>query len=479
MAPTSTKRLGLGISFLNNRLEPRSSSWASSPFAAYDLSRRQEPAAKDDTEWHRGSGAVSPDAFNNKAIFVLFGLLGLGLVLSSIWFFFWARDGGFRFKEGDWEEYKSTVLRRKGKDGKTLSNATPRTELLGSETTDRTGDDSVRGDYDHDDAPHQFVRSGQRDDDVRRYRHEKPARVGGLNRKADGSYWDPTNSERSELSSATPQMREHPQGSAAVTAAVMTSKEKKKKEKEERAKGKAKAGRGFLGRHRHADDSHTDAGPSAGPSAGGKGLGTKRQPRQPSAAYSFVEGDDSTVSGDTSYLNEQRRRRQSENRRAQRSSNNYEYHRGASSSPTKKERHYRDKDNDNETYVSDPTTTTTGGGGSGPRSYGDASSVSGVAETDTGTKIYPHYIAGVSRSGPPTDPSIFRVPGTFRAGDSAAGGEGAGAGRAAGGKRSPGPSSSASRVRPSRETGGRRGAAASSSRRRNSLSDSGDDMLRR
>lgn len=460
MAPASTKRLGLGISLLNNHLETRSllpsSSWASSPFAAYDLSRRQEPAAEDGTHWNRGSGAVPPDAFNNKAIFVLFGFLGLGLVLSSIWFFFWARDGGFRFKEGDWEEYKSTVLRRKGKDGKTLSNATRRTELLGSETTDRTGDDSVRGDYDHDDAPHRFVRSGQRDDDVRRYRHEKPARVGGLNRKADGSYWDPTNSERSELSSATPQMREHPHGStpgaAAVTAAAMTSKEKKKKEKEERAKGTAKKGRGFLGRHWHADDSHAGAGPSAG----GKGIGTKRQPRQPSAAYSFVEGDDSTVSGDTSYLNEQRRRRQSEHRRAQRSSNNYEYHRGASSSPKKKESY---RDNDNETYVSGPTT------GSGPRSYADASSVSGLTETDTGTKIYPHYIAGVSRTGPPTDPSIFRVPGTFRTGDSR--------------RPSPGPSSSASRVRPSRETGARRGAAASSSRRRDSLSDSGDDMLSR
>ena len=54
------------------------------------------------------------------------------MVLASIWFFFWAKNGGFHFQEGDWSDYKSTVLRRKGPDGRTLSNATKSTKLGGS-----------------------------------------------------------------------------------------------------------------------------------------------------------------------------------------------------------------------------------------------------------------------------------------------------------------------------------------------------------
>ncbi|KAJ8119959.1 hypothetical protein ONZ43_g3206 [Nemania bipapillata] len=76
-------------------------------------------------------GVTEPKDINNTFIFVLFGLIGVAFVITGIWFFFWAKNGGFYFKENDWEDYKSTVLRRKGPNGTILSNATPSTDLGG------------------------------------------------------------------------------------------------------------------------------------------------------------------------------------------------------------------------------------------------------------------------------------------------------------------------------------------------------------
>lgn len=145
-------------------------------------------------------------------------------MLASIWFFFWAKNGGCIWRKGDWDEYKSTVLRRKGPDGRTLSNATTSTNLGGG---------SIRG-YDDDgltytdlteetattisnekaaaaaeagrrkknkkkfkeNAKDKLLRrnrkenwEGEADDDMRAYRQEKPARVGGINREAEGTYY--------------------------------------------------------------------------------------------------------------------------------------------------------------------------------------------------------------------------------------------------------------------------------------------------
>lgn len=47
---------------------------------------------------------------NNNVIFVVFGFLGVGFVIVGIWFFFWVKNGGFYFKEGDWEDYKFIVF---------------------------------------------------------------------------------------------------------------------------------------------------------------------------------------------------------------------------------------------------------------------------------------------------------------------------------------------------------------------------------
>ena len=143
-----------------------------------------------------GTGAYNPSDINNRGIFALFALLAAGLVLTSIWFFFWAKNGGFHFKEGDWEEYKSTVLRRKGPNGTTLSNATKSTELGGGSVV------AASEIKEEGDAESLFLKKGKRarkgrkprgnknndDTDVRAYRHEKPARVGGLNKEPEGSY---------------------------------------------------------------------------------------------------------------------------------------------------------------------------------------------------------------------------------------------------------------------------------------------------
>ncbi|KAI5305388.1 hypothetical protein KEM56_004557, partial [Ascosphaera pollenicola] len=149
-----------------------------------------------------GHGAVPPDHFNNAGMLALFAILGAAFVITAIWFFFWAKDGGFVWTEHDWEDYKSTVLRRKDADGRTYTNATPSTNLGGGSI--------VRGEgyyYDEDDesrwpgqtdtelsrqsrmkgkllaAKDKIFRRKNNDDDsdVRAYRKERPARVGGIN----------------------------------------------------------------------------------------------------------------------------------------------------------------------------------------------------------------------------------------------------------------------------------------------------------
>ncbi|KAL9112552.1 MAG: hypothetical protein Q9227_003123 [Pyrenula ochraceoflavens] len=200
------------------------------------------------------AGTVPASAINMKGVQAVFALIGASFVLAAIWFFFWARNGGFKWRRGDWDDYKSTVLRRKGPDGRTLSNATKSTRLGGgsvvgrgysdydgtmtesglgytatsfggggrqqdaetvgvSESASRIGEmkEKVKNkvgkknknkDNNKRNKPGEtFTENpkerkqremreakyeGAHDYDVRAYRHEKPARVGGMNRQADG-----------------------------------------------------------------------------------------------------------------------------------------------------------------------------------------------------------------------------------------------------------------------------------------------------
>lgn len=208
-----------------------------------------------------GQGSTPPEDFHNAGILALFAIIGCAMVLASIWFFFWAKNGGFHYRKGDWDEYKSTVLRRKGPDGRTLSNATKSTKLgdgtiagtqryawqkhlarsaIGRDEKGRKGIRAKRGwggthsvtysddaltatrgtrtvvtdemtelrsepgdlaPHNHNNEPTHHSKR-YRDRDVTAYKKEKPARVGGLNRVADGSAFDSSvvsASERSDL----------------------------------------------------------------------------------------------------------------------------------------------------------------------------------------------------------------------------------------------------------------------------------------
>jgi len=163
------------------------------------------------------SGSIDPNDINMKGIQAIFALIGVSFVLGAIWFFFWAKNGGFKWQKNDWDEYKSTVLRRKGPNGTTLSNATKSTVLGGgsvvgdgySDRDDTTVGETMtelssqapiikekRKSNKKETVKDRKLREAQaaqyegaNDHDVRAYRHEKPAKVGGLNTQSDSQYY--------------------------------------------------------------------------------------------------------------------------------------------------------------------------------------------------------------------------------------------------------------------------------------------------
>lgn len=246
------------------------------------------------------SGIIHPGDINNKFIFVLFGLLGVAIVCTGIWFFFWAKNGGFYFKKDDWDDYKTTVLRRKGPNGTTLSGATTETDLgggsvykdidEGTEFTGITGGvsdivgrekrrrrreqkerekerekerrreekrrakdekkaansrsrDSKAGAADSGSgSPHKRKvgddgavideeAEAEAAEYLRNYRHERPARVGGLNRESDASTWDgstnPSESSRGGYTESTVTSELIPNRERTPTSSPATANKKK------------------------------------------------------------------------------------------------------------------------------------------------------------------------------------------------------------------------------------------------------------
>ena len=172
------------------------------------------------------AGGVDPNDINMKAVQAAFALIGVSFVVGAIWFFFWAKNGGFQWRRGDWDEYKSTVLRRRGPNGTTLSNATKSTKLGGGSVVGQgySDDGSMTATDFSSEAPiftekrskkksskkvkEQKMNEAQaakweggHDTDVRAYRHEKAARVGGLNTQSDAQYYgtDYTQSDASDM----------------------------------------------------------------------------------------------------------------------------------------------------------------------------------------------------------------------------------------------------------------------------------------
>ncbi|CAD0094204.1 unnamed protein product [Aureobasidium vineae] len=212
------------------------------------------------------AGCLDPSKVNNKVYFSLFALIFAAIVVASIWFFFHARNGGFHWQQGDFEDWKSTVLRKKDANGNTIYSARsvvsrPRKSdriaaksVVGYDEKGRKGVMAVRGfggshsvyysdgftqySGDRSDAMTSISRNEKRsaapkirggytqaptttdhsrryrDRDLREYKHEKPARVGGMNRSADGTSYDYTDrsdtaTEMTETSSHAPILSSH------------------------------------------------------------------------------------------------------------------------------------------------------------------------------------------------------------------------------------------------------------------------------
>ncbi|KPM43552.1 hypothetical protein AK830_g2979 [Neonectria ditissima] len=216
---------------------------------ASKTSERYKPTVDPD------SGVLDPHDINNVGFFVLFAIIGVIFVVVGIWFFFWAKNGGFHFKENDWDDYKTTVLRRRGPNGTLLSGATASTNLGGGSVYKDVADQ--HGDADDDDDGRTVVteatalsgvtagasdigarekrrrkqekrdrereKKGKRTSkrhvgdlgvmdeeaeqaakkELRNYRHEKAARVGGLNKEAEGSEWDGSTNAGTESNVST------------------------------------------------------------------------------------------------------------------------------------------------------------------------------------------------------------------------------------------------------------------------------------
>jgi hypothetical protein len=232
---------------------------------------------------HRG--VTAPQDINNTAMFALFGVIGAAFVCVGIWFFFWAKNGGFYYKESDWDDYKTTVLRRRGPNGTILSGATPSTQLGGGSiykdiddaSTEYTGGMTVisgttamsgitagvsdisgrekrrkkrearerekerkreekqrekltkknkSGRKVNEDGVVDEEAEAEAEAHLRSYRHEKPARVGGLNKQAEGSNWDgstnPSNSTTAE-STVTSDLMSHREKTPTSTPTKQTS----------------------------------------------------------------------------------------------------------------------------------------------------------------------------------------------------------------------------------------------------------------
>lgn len=239
---------------------------------------------------------IDPHKINNNAIFALFGLIGVAFVVGGIWFFFWAKNGGFYFRENDWDDYKSTVLRRRGPNGTLLSGATESTKLGGgsiykdvddgtteatptviTDCTDSTAMSGItagvsnigarekrrkkqeqrerekerrREEKSREKEEYRRKKANKRKvgedgllideeaealakEQLKKYRHERPARVGGLNKESEASEWDgstnPTHSTASQSHAGYPAQPEsvytYDTGST-VTSELMGNRER-------------------------------------------------------------------------------------------------------------------------------------------------------------------------------------------------------------------------------------------------------------
>lgn len=354
------------------------------------------------------AGCKSPESFNNSAFFALFAILGVAMALASLWFFFWAKNGGFHFQQGDWDDYKTTVMRRKGPDGKTLSNATKSTKLgggsvvhgqarwaaktvVGKDEKGRKGilgkrgfagthsmgysDDFTQFDGNRNDEMSEVAsitdrgaRHGghhaqrYRDRDIKKYREERPAKVGGMNRSADGSHFDYSDTQ-TDLSTdplVNNTKRAKLERKAETEAAKMEKKWRQEAERAAAAIARERAQQTKPATKTPATKPRTPSPVKKAPSpAKREHRASSRTPSPQKRDYSFSRGADdlSTTDRSSSYYNAYRPHATDSPRHERR---NHEQSRSRQASPQKSRRTYDDI-------------------------------------SDSGTKVYEHHIPGVSK----------------------------------------------------------------------------------
>ncbi|KAH8805560.1 hypothetical protein F5884DRAFT_799813 [Xylogone sp. PMI_703] len=249
--PDTDRSSSILKSYLSTTLKRAPASASISEAATTVVRKTRELISRDDQPLpDYSSGVTPPDKIDNKAFFALFALIGVGIVITGIWFFFWAKNGGIYFTDHDWEDYKSTVLRRKGPNGTTLSGATESTDLgggsiyhsetrsiwgrkkkakqfkdfdeegsslSGSQVTNEMTEVPYRDDAtvpsSRGEKKKKKAKKSRKDPNIeeevdisvqeamRAYRNEKPARVGGINKESEASSWDGSNTHGSEVSS--------------------------------------------------------------------------------------------------------------------------------------------------------------------------------------------------------------------------------------------------------------------------------------
>lgn len=390
-----------------------------------------------------GSGSRPASDFNNQGFLALFALIGAGMVIGSIWFFFWAKNGGFKWRKGDWDDYKSTVLRRKGPDGRTLSNATKSTRLGGGsvvhggsygaptsvgysdstsmvdekEEQKRRAGEGIRG------GDGRKKRRKDRDPELADYRHERAARVGGLNRAHDGMHYDYTNTEPSELGSELSQRplvkeTKPKDKKAAKKEAEAREKELRKAQKEaakvqkakvaenkKREKAKAKEMKKTKGK---TDRSYSPTAPDS-PERGHRRYDDEYTEYTEATSYTggYTATEDAytdVYTNNDSYYSSYRPNAEANIARPTPAARSYD-------TPSSSPRHQRNSSRRSQSHTRRSSSTPRRQGGSSSRHHSRSRHGSrhelgsSTADSDTGTKVYSHHIPGLS--GPAAPPTIL------------------------------------------------------------------------
>jgi hypothetical protein len=372
-----------------------------------------------------GTGVVPGTSLNNAGFLALFAILGAAMVIAAIYFFFVAKNGGFKkITVDDWDDYKSTVLRRKGPDGKTLSNATKSTKLGGgsvvpkwAKTEYTRSTESSYGDQEmrevEEGRRHQKTRDNRQtsrhDPELAAYKHEKAAKVGGINTSLHGSQWDASNTDRSDV---TPQ-----------PAPTQDSKEAKKAEKERKAREKAEQKEAA---RKEKEQKKMQKKSKYADSEADREVAQQPRRSKPSAAYSFQQGDDTESSVYTA-TNTQADTRYTQPQSSIRQVSYYENYRPHSNhlppvreQPTPPSSYHSDRPRDRdsgtrsnrasrESMNHQPTSRQ----GSPRKQHRPPTAVAPRSDytstTDTGTKVYEHHIPGVSKGEVGVDDSVSQV----------------------------------------------------------------------